>query len=154
MRFLPLLFTISDVGLWRDRHFHLALAGAPLLLVCVAFYAPSMLEGKALGMVGIAMLLLWQPLIEEILFRGFIQGALEQTRFGDRQVAGITVANVFTSLLFATAHLVHQSPIWAMLVFFPSLVFGYFRTRHEGIAAPILLHVAYNGFYLLFAFSV
>jgi len=90
------------------------------------------------------------PIIEEIIFRGYLQSFLA-TRFTSRY-GPLTQANVLTSLLFAGMHLLGQPPVWALLVFFPSLVFGYFKDRHNNLLAPILLHGFYNaGFIWLFS---
>ncbi len=82
------------------------------------------------------------PVLEEIVFRGLIQDAL--ARLMAWRLGPLTVANLITSVLFAAAHLIHQPPVWAALVFFPSLVFGYFRERHDTLGTPILIHVFYN----------
>lgn len=140
----------SFMPLFRDGQFYLALLVAPLVLTVLAWATPSLFVGLRPEEVTVRMLVLWQPVVEEILFRGFIQGSLEKTGAGRTHLAGVTTANVVTSLLFAFAHLFNQAPVWAMLVFFPSLIFGYFRSRHESIIAPVLLHIAYNGFYSLF----
>jgi membrane protease YdiL (CAAX protease family) len=139
---------------FRDGQFYLALLAAPLVLAALAWITPSLFAGSPQAASAVVMRLLWQPVIEEWLFRGFIQGAMERTTAGRWRLAGLTAANFAASLLFASAHLVNHSPAWATLVFFPSLLFGYFRTRHGSIAAPVLLHAAYNGFYLLFAGSI
>lgn len=90
------------------------------------------------------------PVVEEIIFRGYLQPFLA-TRFASRY-GPLTQANVLTSLLFAGMHLLNQPPVWALLVFFPSLVFGYFKDRHNNLLAPILLHGFYNaGFIWLFS---
>lgn len=141
-------------GVFRDGQFYFALLAAPPVLAVLSWTAPSLFAGSPPATGAVLMLLLWQPVIEELLFRGIIQGAMEKTAAGRRSVAGLTAANLAASLLFAAAHLVNQTPAWAVLVFFPSLLFGYFRTRHAGIAAPVLLHAAYNGLYLLFSYSV
>jgi len=91
------------------------------------------------------------PVLEEIVFRGALQGwLLENSKFR-RSFAGISVANGMTSLLFAAMHLINQSPFWAALIVLPSLVFGWAREATSGVIAPILLHMFYNGgFYWLF----
>jgi len=98
-----------------------------------------------------ATVVLVYPILEELAFRGALQGMLLETRFGAGELlSGTTLANVLTSLLFAAAHLINQPPFWAMLVFFPSLVFGYFRDRTGFVSVPIILHCWYNlGFVLL-----
>ena len=89
-------------------------------------------------------LLLWQPAIEELLFRGVLQGALLGTRFGARMILGLSVANVLTSIAFVTSHLVHHAPVWALATFFPSLIFGVFRDRSGSVWPSLMLHVWYN----------
>ena len=91
------------------------------------------------------------PVLEELAFRGFVQGALRRTRWGVRSVAGVSGANLATSVAFAALHFLRHPPLWAGLTFFPSLVFGYFRDRSGGVALPIVLHVFYNaGYFWLF----
>jgi len=92
------------------------------------------------------------PVLEEVVFRGFIQGEFIRKPVFRRQYRGITSANVLTSLLFAAAHLFAHPLAMAMLVFLPSLIFGYFRDRYDGWLLPaILLHIYYNaGYFLIF----
>ncbi len=94
------------------------------------------------------------PLLEEIVFRGALQGFLIDRLFGKRLprwLGGLSLANLITSLVFAAMHLFNQSPLWAALIFLPSLVFGWAREATGGLVAPVLLHMFYNaGFYLLF----
>ena len=60
-------------------------------------------------------------------------------------------ANLLTSLLFTALHFINHAPLWAAAVFFPSLVFGFFKDRTGKLAAPIILHVFYNsGYFWLF----
>ena len=61
--------------------------------------------------------------------------------------AGLSGANIFVSLLFTVCHLWSHSPIWAVLVFFPSLAFGYLRDRFGSTVPSILMHMWYNGGY-------
>jgi membrane protease YdiL (CAAX protease family) len=103
----------------------------------------------ATGWVVLASLLLWQPFVEELLFRGLIQGYLARTESGARTKAGISLANIATSCVFALVHLVHQPPAWALAVFFPSLLFGYFRDRTGSIWPSLLLHVIFNAAFFL-----
>ena len=63
---------------------------------------------------------------------------------------GMTQANLLTSVLFVLAHVFYHSPLWAVAVFVPSLVFGHFRDRVGNIAPSLALHVYYNmGFFCL-----
>jgi len=99
------------------------------------------------------LLVMLYPLLEEIVFRGLIQGELMRKPLLRRAHFGISRANLLTSLLFTVAHLLNHPPLMAMLVFAPSLLFGYFRDRHDGWLTPsILLHSWYNcGYFLIFA---
>ncbi len=126
------------------------------------------------------------PVLEEIVFRGAVQGFLldrlpssiavnrhqsdepavatasdtdasgitNPSTGSDRYhmlIGGISWANVLTSIAFAALHLISQSPLWAFLVFFPSLAFGWVREASGGLLLPIVLHIFYNiGFLLLF----
>lgn len=91
------------------------------------------------------------PVIEELAFRGFIQTRLlEKSIFRSTLFLKITYANIVTSFLFASFHLFNQPPLWAALIFFPSLVFGYLRDRYDAVAPSAVLHAWYNlGFLLL-----
>lgn len=100
--------------------------------------------------------LLWvvllYPVVEEYVFRGVLQPALLTKLFLKRSIAGLSIANVLTSILFAATHLINQPPLMAALVFFPSLVFGWMRDRYANIHASIVLHMAYNaGFVWLYS---
>lgn len=97
------------------------------------------------------MLALLYPVLEEIVFRGLIQEQLHAV-LSARTFGALSVANLLTSLLFTGLHFLSHPPLWAALVFFPSLIFGYFKDRHRSLQAPILLHVFYNtGFLWLFS---
>jgi len=92
------------------------------------------------------------PILEELAFRGFIQTwLLEKKLFQPTILPQITRANVVTSLAFAALHLVSQPPLWAALVFLPSLIFGYLRERFDSVLPSIIVHAWYNlGFVILF----
>lgn len=92
------------------------------------------------------------PVLEEIVFRGGIQSLLlERPSLRKNKLFAISSANVITSILFAAAHLLHQSLLWASLVFFPSLIFGWARERYDSVLPSIVLHAFYNaGFVWLF----
>jgi len=92
-------------------------------------------------------LVLWQPTLEEFLFRGCLHGQLCQRPWGQWSWYGITAANGCTSLLFAVGHCWHHPPLWAAAVLFPSLIFGYFRDRYTSIYPCMVLHAFYNAGY-------
>lgn len=87
------------------------------------------------------------PVLEEIVFRGGLQGLLlRYPRYGVSW-KGVTLANVIASLAFVAAHMFVHDPLWAVATLVPSLVFGYFFDRHASLASPIALHVFYNAGY-------
>ena len=90
------------------------------------------------------------PILEEYVFRGGLQAFLFERPPLQRAIAGISAANVITSALFAAVHLINQPPLWAALVFFPSLVFGWMRDRYGHIYASVLLHCFYNAGFVWF----
>lgn len=115
------------------------MAGVLLLAALRAVFgrgvAPAPLEGLLLA--------LCYPLLEEFVFRGLLQPWL-LARTGGRALAGITLANLLTSVAFALAHLPGRGLVVAVLVFAPSLVFGYFRDRHASLWPAVGLHAGWN----------
>ena len=90
-------------------------------------------------------LVLWQPAIEELLFRGVLQGLLLRTTAGAASRWGLSVANLATSVVFVLVHFVNQPAIWAIGVFVPSLLFGLFRDRSGSVWPSLALHIVFNG---------
>ncbi len=80
------------------------------------------------------------PIVEEILFRGLIYGALEKRL----RVFG---AIVISSFLFA---LVHLQVVYFIPIFCLGLVLGWARWKANSLGLPILIHVLNNGVALLF----
>jgi len=94
------------------------------------------------------------PLMEEIIFRGAMQGWLLDFSWGRKRMAWVSFANVITSLIFAALHAFSHPALMAMLVFFPSMLFGFFRERTGSIAASVILHGSYNlAYFWLFGLS-
>ncbi len=89
-------------------------------------------------------LIVFYPVIEELAFRGVIQEYIASKTKQYRSLFYFSVANIVTSLLFVAMHFVHHTPLWAVLVFVPSLIFGYFKEQYGHIGASIFLHMFYN----------
>ena len=77
------------------------------------------------------------PLVEEMLFRGYLQKVLEESW------EDITKAILVTSLFFA---LVHFNPFWIVQIYLLGLVLGYLAWRTNSIIPGIILHGFNNGF--------
>ncbi len=86
------------------------------------------------------------PLLEEIVFRGgLLPWLASMTWLGGRSWRGISAANALTSVLFAAAHALTQGPLQALAIFPVSLLFGLALERSGRLAAPIALHLYFNG---------
>ena len=94
---------------------------------------------------------LFYPVVEEIVFRGLVQELVHEY-ISQRFLGPLSIANLLTSCLFTGLHFLYHAPLWAALVFFPSLVFGFFKDRSGRLTSPVLLHIFYNaGFLWLFS---
>jgi len=131
-----------------DRQFLLLLAAGVATAAPLGWWtAPS--AGAARWSLLLAVMV-YYPVMEELLFRGALQGAL--LRYGcwsRRSLAGISGANLITSAAFCTLHLVHQPAPWALAVFAPSLAFGYVRERQHSLLGSLVLHSMWNGSFFL-----
>jgi len=91
------------------------------------------------------------PVLEEIVFRGATQGLLWKTRLAALALGPLSGPNLLTSVVFTVLHLALQPTILSLGIIVPSLVFGYFRDRYQGLGPSIVLHIFYNaGFLLIF----
>lgn len=83
---------------------------------------------------------------EEAFFRGFLQTELEP--LFDRRVrlfgAEVSLAIPVASAIFALGHLFTNPQPGRLAVFFPSLLFGFLRTRTKGIGAGVVFHALCN----------
>jgi membrane protease YdiL (CAAX protease family) len=93
------------------------------------------------------MLTVGQPLLEEVLFRGYLQGYCREQPWGQRAWCGITRANMLTALVFTAGHIWTHPLLWALAVLVPALIFGASRDRYGSIYPGLLLHVLYNAGY-------
>ena len=122
-----------------------------LLALCIPvlgwFYRPEQASYEG-GVWALTSVIVLFPVLEEYLFRGLLQPMIAHSisyrwRF-------ISAANLITSLIFASFHLINHLPLWAVATFFPSLVFGYAYERYRHIVAPTLIHSVYNAGFFLF----
>ncbi len=138
---------------WKDPLFLLAMAAGPACwLVLYVILQPAVHWGWPLQLPWQFLLpVLVYPVAEEIVFRGLIQELLQEY-LGSGRLGPLSVANLLTSCLFTAMHFIYHPPMWAALVFFPSLLFGFFKERTAALVAPIVLHGFYNaGFIWLFS---
>ena len=134
---------------WRcmlDYRFALAFVAGIVVVWLGHAWLPPFSGRHAFDWPLLLALILWQPVFEEILFRGIIQGQLLRNYRVRRSWLQISSANVITSMLFVGIHLIMNPTLFSLTVFIPSLVFGYFRDRCDSIYPSMLLHCAYNAF--------
>mgnify|MGYP001813455553 CR=1 FL=1 len=130
----------------EDPLFLAAILAAPLvwLLLYFALHPPADLLWPLRNPDALFWGVIFAPLLEEILFRGLIQEFVRDY-FSDKRFGLLTVANLVTSVLFVIAHIMFKGfVIWNLLVFFPSLVFGFFKDRTGRLTASVMLHAYYN----------
>ncbi len=137
---------------YRSPAFLSSLAvGAAFFGVLPLLVAVQPLPWQRILSVAFLMAGVWQPIVEELLFRGCLQGVLVRCAWGRRTVIGISTANLLTSILFIGAHIPTHPLLWALLTLFPSLVFGILRDRSGSVIPSIALHIFYNTGYFLIA---
>ena len=95
-------------------------------------------------MLAIQLILVAFP--EEYFFRGYLQGRLDE-RFAPKwRILGAQLGPgwILASLAFALLHPILIPGVHRLLVFFPSLHFGWLRARTGSIGAAVLVHAFSN----------
>ena len=84
---------------------------------------------------------------EETFYRGYVQTEADRRWRPRWRVLGAQVGPglIFTSLLFALGHFLVEFDPSRLVVFFPSLLFGWLRNRTDSVLAPAILHGLSNG---------
>jgi hypothetical protein len=84
---------------------------------------------------------------EEALFRGYVQGRLEDAWPERSAILWVPLglrAWLLQALLFATLHFIVDYNPARLAVFFPALLFGWVRSLRKGIGAAVFVHAACN----------
>ncbi len=136
---------------WRDPWLAAAIAVAPPVWWLLASHVGAARLASTSTLLAAVTL---YPLLEELCFRGLLQGWLLQHLGHRRALWRLSTANLLTSLAFATAHLPSQPPAWAAATLLPSLVLGCARERYGCVLPAILLHTYYNAGLMLCALSL
>lgn len=130
-----------------DRHLVLALLLALPVWVALGLGVGGRMQVPA-GWGAWASFVLLQPLLEELVFRGLLQGQLLRlsTPSGGqpRRLGPLTLANLLVTAGFVALHLRAQPLAWALAVAVPSLIFGHLRERMGSVWPAVLLHIFYN----------
>lgn len=130
-----------------------------LLLVAVG-YEPPKIAHDALsamrdapeglvkwGLIGSAMIL--APIIEEIIFRGFLQTALRQSGLIRARWGAIAVAGLLFTVIHFSGNSWHSLPALFVL----SLGLGYAYERTGSLWPPIFIHAAFNTINIVFVLA-
>ena len=139
-----------------DLQFRAAIFAAPVFWAALWFYAMPRPEwGWPLTAPAQFLLLaVAYPVLEELVFRGALQGWLRSFGWGRAGRWQVTAANLVSSTVFSLTHLLINPVYLSVAVFVPSLIFGYFRDRYDRLHASIVLHVFYNAGYIWIFTSV
>ena len=133
-----------------DRLFVLAASAGGGFWILLWWLLPVQpMQWEQVGSWGFLSLAVVQPCLEEVAFRGYLQGRLRRWPRMRTTWQGLTAANVVTALLFTAGHLVNHRALWAVGVLIPALAFGLFRDRYASIWPGTMLHVFYNGGYFI-----
>ena len=142
---------LKQIGLDRwppflmDRTFSFALLAGIAVWVVLWFNVVPTFSMQHQSVITLLLLsVFYYPVLEEILFRGIVQGWISKRSWGSKQLFFLSVANWLTSLLFVVAHFWYQPVLWALMVIAPSLVYGYFRDKYNSTYPAIVLHCYYN----------
>lgn len=139
-----------------DAHLALALlAAVPVWLALAVWAGPHM--RVPLGLWAWLSLVAVQPLLEELVFRGLLQGqalALLSRDGQPRRLGPLTLANLLVTGAFVLLHLRAQPLAWALAVAGPSLVLGHLRERFASVWPAVGVHAFYNAGFGLTAWLV
>ncbi len=141
---------LGFVGGWVGRIFPL-IALVAIIVSGSGFGTPNAASPKILGItpsgtagwvILIVLPVIGAPLVEELFFRGLLQGAFT------RRIGAIPALFV-TAIIFSFAHILNEG-ILAPIVLFPmALVLGYLRHKTGRLAAGMVAHAFFNASLLL-----
>jgi hypothetical protein len=101
-------------------------------------------SGTAQWVVVLALTVIGAPLVEELFFRGLLQGAFTRR-------VGAVPALFITALIFSFAHVLNEGPLAPLALFPLAVVLGYLRLRTGRLAAGMVAHALFNAsLFLLF----
>lgn len=103
--------------------------------------APRILGAVPQGTTGwsinIVIAVVGAPIVEELFFRGLVQGALTRR-------VGATPALFITALIFAVIHVTDEGLVAPLVLFPMALILGYLRQRTGRLAAGMVAHATFN----------
>jgi uncharacterized protein len=127
-RFLPLIVLITIVV--AGKGFGTPSGASPEILGTT----PS---GTAAWVVVVSLAVVGAPIIEELFFRGLLQGAFTRR-------VGPVPALFITALIFSFSHVINEGPFAPIALFPMAVVLGYLRLRTGRLAAGMVAHGLFN----------
>ena len=100
----------------RDPVWWILVVIGPLAWLALASIGPGIAPVRPAVSVLIYGVVLY-PLLEELIFRGFLQARLLEIEIMRSRLGPLSLANAITSILFAASHLISQTPLQAASVF-------------------------------------
>jgi membrane protease YdiL (CAAX protease family) len=94
----------------------------------------------------VILTMLVAPVVEELAFRGAVQGFCRATlaRLHVRDTGLVSLSNLLTSVAFAACHLREQPAEVAWAIVLPSLLLGRLREVSNSVWACVLMHAWFN----------
>lgn len=117
---VPIVWDAFDVRIDAQRH--------------LAWFTSAPSVGELI--VPLASVALVGPVLEEVVFRGFVQGGLQGLH-------GARIGLVATAVLFGLVHVPDGSYLFIPIAML-GLLLGWLRVRTGGLLAPIVVHVLHN----------
>jgi membrane protease YdiL (CAAX protease family) len=162
---IPLLMKATNAENWPDRFNLWAIKAmvvsltAKWLMVGFVFWLTSSFVGEWLKLpeeqfvldikaagnsVGMVVLISFTlcviiPIMEELIFRGWLFTKVEQTQLGS------IGALILTAILFTIIHSQYENNVTFIMLLFFGLLLGYTRYKSNNISYSIAIHILFNG---------
>lgn len=108
-------------------------------ICCIYLYGIS-----SISVYNIILFLFASPLLEEFIFRGLVQNNINNF-LKTGVFLHISFGNIISSLIFTFIHLLlNDFAFIYLLVFLPSLFFGYLYDKYRNLLLPVLFHSFFN----------
>lgn len=108
-------------------------------ICCTYFYGIS-----SISVYNIVLFLFASPLLEEFIFRGLVQKNINNF-LKSGVFLHISFGNIISSLIFTFIHLLlNDFAFIYLLIFLPSLFFGYLYDKYSSLLLPVLFHSFFN----------
>lgn len=157
----PLVLGLSSKGITKKILWRAFGTGLLINLICssvtyISYFlifkeTPSQLFGDTVNpLTLLSMALILAPLVEELLFRGFVQG-MWQRLYSDKEKMPVKLIIAVTAFLFAISHFGFLFNIsWKQFllttvgIFICALYLGWLRYKYQSIIPSIFAHLGFN----------